>query len=165
MAVQKNKQYGFTIAELLISLAVMALLLTAVAVAFNASAINFNENSDMFNAMNTGRQAMMRMTSELRTAEEVSAGTLTGQCSFRPAGSTQWKQFWLDGAVIKFCNLDGSGNRITSPSPPILCNNVTSMTFTRAATGTVKSVQMSMTITVNGNSQVIATGVVLRKAL
>ena len=71
MATKKNK-CGFTIAEMLIALAVMGILLTAVAIAFNASAINYNENQDMFNALNSGRQAMMRMTSELRTAEKVS---------------------------------------------------------------------------------------------
>ena len=42
---------GFTIAELLMALAISAMLLVAVAVAFNASAMNYQENEDIFNTI------------------------------------------------------------------------------------------------------------------
>ena len=160
---------AFTIAEMLVALAVMGILLTAVAVAFNASAINYNENQDMFNALNSGRQAMMRMTSELRTAEEVSEWSVesfTDRCGFRPAGSAQWKQFRFY-TTTDATHSDANAvyiDSLNSPHPPLLCGHVTSMTFTRSPMiGKLKSVQMSMTVTVGNNSQTIASAVVLRK--
>ena len=59
---------GFTIAELLIALAITGLLLAAVAVAFNASITNYRENEDIFKTINTAGQALFRITSQLRTA-------------------------------------------------------------------------------------------------
>jgi len=167
---QKNKKYGFTIAEMLVALAVMAMLLTAVAVAFNASAINYNENKDMFNAINMGRQAMLRMTSQLRTAEAVSMWSnesFTDRCSFTPADSnlpfSSQFRFYNTAHSTHPANtvcINSGGNHY------LLCDHVTSMTFTRSpTTGTVKSVQMSMTITVGNSSQAITSAVVLRKTL
>ncbi len=163
MAAQQNKKCGFTIAEMLVALAVMALLLTAVAVALNASAINYNDNKDIFNAINMGRQAMLRMTNQLRTAQQVpdtvAETNPTIQCSFTPADSNQVCRFRYDGTVKKVY-LDSDGHSYT------LCDNVTAMAFNRSpSTGTVKRVQMSMTVTVGGTSQVIAGAAVLRKTL
>jgi prepilin-type N-terminal cleavage/methylation domain-containing protein len=166
MMAKKNKG-GFTIAEMLVALAVMALLLTAVAVAFNASAINYNENKDMFNVVNMGRQAMMRMTSQLRTAIAVAPTEANTQCSLITADN-QNIRFRYDSTaqVVYLSNLDASSNITASYA---LCRNVTAMTFTRTVvTGTptyVKSVQMSMTVTVGDSSQTIASAVVLRKVL
>jgi len=80
----KNAKYktGFTIVELLISLAISAMLLVAVAVAFNASAINYQENEDIFRAINNSRQALFRITSQLRTAKGVDSTAPINECSF-----------------------------------------------------------------------------------
>jgi prepilin-type N-terminal cleavage/methylation domain-containing protein len=59
---------GFTIVECLIGLAISAILLAAVAVAFNASLGNYRENERMYVTMNSARQALTRMTGEIRTA-------------------------------------------------------------------------------------------------
>ncbi len=64
----KKQKKAFTIVEVLIALAITAMLLTAVAVAFNASIKNYQENEKMFKTMNNARQAMLRMTAQLRTA-------------------------------------------------------------------------------------------------
>ena len=73
--VSERRQYGnsvrgrgFTLIECLMGLAISAILLVAVAVAFNASLTNYRENEDMFWAMNNARQALMRMTNEIRNA-------------------------------------------------------------------------------------------------
>ena len=55
--------HGFTIVELLMSLVIMAMLMATVALAFNASVINYTANKDMYRAMNTARQALLRITS------------------------------------------------------------------------------------------------------
>jgi prepilin-type N-terminal cleavage/methylation domain-containing protein len=152
---------GFTIAEMLVALAVMAILLTAVAIAFNASAINYNENSEMFKALNGGRQAMMRMTTQFRTAEQVPVTETDPniQCSFTPADSNQVCRFRYDNAA-KAVYLDSAGNSY------LLCDNVTAMKFNRwAVTGVVKGVQMSMTVTVGNDSQTITGAAVLRRTL
>jgi prepilin-type N-terminal cleavage/methylation domain-containing protein len=164
MAAIRNKNYGFTVAELLVALAVMAILLTAVAVAFNAAAINYNENTEMYNAINTGRNAMLRMTNELRTAEpnSIPLSEASTQCSFIDAKGriskyrydSSNKQLWLD-------YLDGGSSRSA-----LICNDVTAMTWTRwPTTGIVKGVQMSMTVTAGNNHQTIAGAVVLRRML
>ena len=175
MAVQKNKECGFTIAEMLVALAVMALLLTAVAVAFNAAVINYTENSEIFNAINTGRQAMLRMTNQFRTAGSVTAEGIsrwsdepfTDRCSFTPCDSNlpfsgQFRYYATGDAthIPKSIYVKSNGNDY------LLCDHVSAMTFSRQpTTGTVTSVQMSMTVTVGDNSQTVAGAVVLRKAL
>ena len=62
-----NRPKGFTLVELLISLVIMGILLAAVAVTLNASAINYRENENVFRSINEARQALTRMTSQIRT--------------------------------------------------------------------------------------------------
>ena len=181
MAAKINK-CGFTIAEMLVALAVMGILLTAVAVAFNASAINYNENQDMFNALNSGRQAMMRMTSELRTATAVKLPTneANTQCSFvtiaNPTATPKNVRYCYEDQAVYYYP-DWTNNPSDKhllcgdpPEPPNKVIKVTSMTFIRTVVTPslpdlpyVKSVQMSMTIAVGNNSQTITSAVVLRK--
>lgn len=164
MVTKKNKKYGFTIAEMLVALAVMGILLTAVAVAFNASATNYNENQDMFNATNAGRQAMMRMTTQLRTASAVAPTEANTQCSLVTADNQSVRFRYDSTAHVLYLSYLDAGSNITSSYA--LCRNVTEMTFNRTVvSGVVKSVQMSMTVTVGNNSQTIASAVVLRKAI
>jgi prepilin-type N-terminal cleavage/methylation domain-containing protein len=165
MATQKYKTSGFTIAEMLLALAVMAMLLTAVAVAFNASATNYNENKDTFNAINTARQALMRMTNELRTAEanSIPSSEAATQCSFTTAeGRISKFRFNSNSHEVYLDYIDSGGNSHS----PLLCDHVSAMTWTRwPTTGMVKGVQMSMTITVGGTTKTINSAVVLRKTL
>jgi prepilin-type N-terminal cleavage/methylation domain-containing protein len=168
MASQENKRDGFTIAELLVALAITAILLTAVAVAFNASAINYNENAEMFNALNRGRQAMLRITNQLRTANAVATTEAATQCSFFDATNTNVRVLYDNTDKIIYLYPDLTNHSTTRY---MLCNNVTAMTFTRTVgvdSGghtCVKNVQMSMTVTVGDNSQQITGAVVLRKTL
>jgi hypothetical protein len=68
-------------------------LLTAVAVAFNASIINYRENEDMFWSVNNARQALARMTSEIRIGYPVLVPPPpppepNNQCTFTTAPTT-----------------------------------------------------------------------------
>jgi len=68
MSRKHSKYYvGFTIAELLLSLAITAILLAGMAVAFNASMTNYQQNEDIFKSVNSARQALFRMTTQIRT--------------------------------------------------------------------------------------------------
>jgi len=77
---------GFVLAELLIGLAITAVVLTAVAVAFNAAAINYRENEGIFKAINGARQALFRMTTQIRTASAVDPNSANNECAMITAG-------------------------------------------------------------------------------
>ena len=155
----KAKHSGFSLAELLISLAVMALILTAVAVAFNAASVNYNENREIFSVINTARQALLRITSQLRTAIAVNPSEASSQCSLVTAQNANIT-FRFDSAA-KTLYLDSGSNSY------VLCKNVSAITFNRTLdlNGQVKSVEISMTVTVDNNSQTVSTAIVLRKRL
>jgi prepilin-type N-terminal cleavage/methylation domain-containing protein len=144
----KNKA-GFTVAELLLALAIASMLLVAVAVAFNASATNYRENEDIFRVMNSARQALFRITSQLRTADAVDPNAPNNECSFiTAAGEDITYQFRIaDNKLYLITNAD--------LKEYVLCDNVTAMTFTKTPTDDgldCKSVQISITV-VSGDVQ------------
>ncbi|MHC4720938.1 MAG: PilW family protein, partial [Planctomycetota bacterium] len=65
----KNRKLvtGLTIVELLVAMAITTLLVVAVAAAFNASVTNYQENEDIFKTINNARQALSRITRDIRT--------------------------------------------------------------------------------------------------
>jgi len=157
---------GFTIAELLLALAITAMLLAAVAVAFNASIINYRENENIFKTINNARQALSRITSQLRTANAVDPGSPNNECTLITA----------DGKDItyRFNNTDNKLYLITnddsSDSDYVLCDNVTAMTFTKdTATKEsviyVKSVEISITVTSGDIQRTVSAAAVIRKNL
>jgi len=149
----KNAKYktGFTVAELLIALAISAMLLVAVATAFNASATNYQENEAIFKTINNARQALFRMTSQLRTASAVDSTAPSNECSFITAAG--------EDITYQFRSTENKLYLITNSDAQeyVLCDNVTSMTFTKTSVIVdtviiVKNVQISMTV-VSGNVQ------------
>ena len=71
----KKIHTGFTMVEVLISLTILATLMAAVAFAFDASVTNFQVNRGIYQTVNTGRQALLRITNDLRTAHELPLST------------------------------------------------------------------------------------------
>ena len=134
---------GFTIAEVLIVLAITGILLAAVAVAFNASIINYQQNEQMFKTINNARQALCRMTSQLRTGHLVDPIAPNNQCSFYTADADGNEPITYD-----YRSADNKLYVITNGHEYVLCENVNSMSFikTPTADGDCKSVQMSMTV-------------------
>jgi prepilin-type N-terminal cleavage/methylation domain-containing protein len=153
----KNKR-GFTIVELLMALAIGAMLLVAVAAAFNASAKNYQENEAIFKTINTARQALLRMTSQLRTSEgvDVDPNLPVNECSFlTSAGEDITYQYRsADKKLYLITKSDGQEY--------VLCDNVAAMTFNKTTElvenddGTLelvcKRVQISITV-VHGDLQ------------
>jgi prepilin-type N-terminal cleavage/methylation domain-containing protein len=143
---------GFTIAELLIVLAITGILLAAIAVALDASIINYRENEDIFKAVNSARQALSRMTSQLRTANAVDPNRPDNECALITAGG--------DNTLY----LDSNGNSY------VLCDSVTAMAFTRDtatkdAVTYVKSVQISMTVQSGNVQRTLSAAAVIRRNL
>lgn len=176
----RNTQYrnGFTIVELLLALAITGLLLAAVAVAFNASIINYGENEDIFKAINSARQALSRITSQLRTAGyqvspdlfvAVDPNAPSNRCSLYTATGDDLTYEYRDASDPDYPNtlllIDNSNDK-----KYVLCDNVTAMTFTKntaveEATIYVKSVQISMTVESGNTQRTVSAAAVIRRNL
>lgn len=161
----RNTQYrnGFTIAELLLALAITGLLLVAVAVAFNASITNYRENEDAFKTINKARQALFRMTAQIRTGlvdpDDVSS---EDRCKLLCAGGSEIT-YRYDSADSKLYLHDHD-----TGTDYVLCDNVTAMTFRKdnnTPTGDVKSVQISITVASGNVQRTVSAAAVVRKIL
>ncbi len=165
----KSKKYksGFTIAELLIALVITAMLMVAVTFALSASMMSYRQNEDIFNAVNSARQALYRITTQLRTATAVDPNGPANECAFITA----------DGQNITYSFNSGEGklylitNDITTDSDYVLCDNVSAMTFTREirideeSVTFVASVQVSMTVQVGDAERKVSAAAVVRRNL
>lgn len=161
----KNRR-GFTIVEVLIALAITAMLLTAVATAFNASIINYRENESIFKAINSARQALFRITSQLRTATAVDPNSPSNECTMITAGGDDitYRYDSTSGNLLLITNDDGSDDDY------VLCEHVDSMTFTRQTivdgmVTKVKSVQIAINVAVGGVERRVAAAAVVRRNL
>ena len=153
---------GFTIAELLIALAVTGILLAAVAVAFNASITNYQENEDIFKTINKARQALFRITSQLRDANSVNPDSPINECALETS----------DGnfETYRYNNSDNKLYLDVNSNSYVLCDNVTAMTFqkdtaTEGAIVYVKSVQISMTVASGDIERTVSAAAVIRRNL
>jgi prepilin-type N-terminal cleavage/methylation domain-containing protein len=160
----KNTRYkgGFTIVELLIALAISAILLAAVAVAFNASIVNYQENEEIFKTINNARQALFRMTSQLRTGYFVDPNALSNRCNFfTVAGEDISYEYRADdNALYVITNDDGAEY--------VLCEDVISMNFVKTPTdegSDCKSVQISMTVQSGDFQRTLSAAAVIRRNL
>jgi len=157
----KNRS-GFAIVELLLAVAIGGMLLAAVAFAFNASAINCRENEEIFKTMNNARQALFRITSQLRTADAVDPNAPSNACGFITADGQDitYEYRSADKKLYLITNVDGNTY--------VLCDNVAAATFTKTLTGDgldCKSVQISITV-VNGDMQrKVSSAAAIRKNL
>ncbi|MBN1818041.1 MAG: type II secretion system protein [Sedimentisphaerales bacterium] len=161
MKSKQSQSKGFTLIEVIISLVILAILMTAVGLAFSASATNYAENEAMYEALNKARQALLRITSDIRTAQGVAQidGGVTGdidnrQCSlFRTDGTDITYHYNTSAAASYNAGLaDNTLYMIINTGPSAgnyrLCQNVTNMTFDRAVAGSnVRNVRIGMTVT------------------
>ena len=159
-----KSETGFSIAELLIALAISAILLAAVAVAFNGSIINYQQNEDIFKTINSARQSLFRMTTQLRTADAVDPNAPNNQCTFITAGG--------EDITYDYRNADQKLYLITNSDglEYLLCDYVTAMTFTKNSVTEdslvkVKSVQINMTIDRGNVEKTVSSAAVIRRNL
>lgn len=161
-----NAKAGFTVAELLIALAISAILLVAVAVAFNASAVNYQQNEAIFKVVNSARQALFRMTSQLRTADAVDPNAPNNECTMITSAG--------ENITYRYSSGDSTLYLITnddlSDSDYVLCDNVTAMTCTKTtevvdAVTIVQSVQISITVASSNVEKTISAAAAIRRNL
>jgi prepilin-type N-terminal cleavage/methylation domain-containing protein len=153
---------GFTLVECLIGLAISALLLAAVAVAFNASVVSYGENEDMFWAINNARQAMTRMTNQLRTGHTVNPIPDANEVSFFTAANEDIT-YQFRSAQQRLYLIKNATNQ-----EYMLCDNVVDASFTKTMTddGTdCKSVQISLTVQSGDTRRTLSAAAVVRRNL
>ncbi len=164
-----GSKIGFTLVETLIAMALLAMLMAAVGVAVHASAVNYKANENIFKAMNTARQAMTRITSDLRTAWPVEVSEPDTQCSMitadRPSTPSRNITYrWNETDETLYLDIHNGG----TTDNYVLCKNVTDMEFTRTIVPDsnpveIRNVRISMTVTVGGVSQTVASAAVIRR--
>jgi prepilin-type N-terminal cleavage/methylation domain-containing protein len=169
-----NKRSGFSLAELLIALAISGILLAAVAVAFNASVANYRENEDIFKTINSARQALFRMTSQIRTAgyNDPNYGWLgvpysspENRCEFYTSEGDHIIYEFRDSTDTDYPN---TLLLITDDGEYVLCDNVMKATFTKTQANDpldAKSVQISMTVANDNITKTISAAAVVRRNL
>ncbi|MFZ9024897.1 MAG: PulJ/GspJ family protein, partial [Anaerohalosphaeraceae bacterium] len=127
-----KKQVGFTMVEVLISLTILATLMAAVAFAFDAAVTNYQANKGIYETVNRGRQALLRMTNDLRTAQAVA---FIGATVNDDPDEFQISMFTTDNRNITYKYLDSKllyiTNDDTTDPDYMLCENVTEATFFR----------------------------------
>jgi hypothetical protein len=142
-------------------MAITGILLAAVAVALNASIINYQENENIFKTINNARQALIRITSQLRTGDRVDPNAPSNKCSFFTAD--------VQDITYEYRSADNKLYLITNSNGQeyVLCENVISMSFAKTPTddGDCKSVLISMTVQVGNVQRKISAAVVIRRNL
>ncbi|MHC4586639.1 MAG: PulJ/GspJ family protein [Planctomycetota bacterium] len=163
---KKAHGVGFTIVELLLALTIASILLAAIAVAINASIINYRENEDIFKVINSARQALLRITNHIRTADAADPNSPANECSLITAGGDDitYRYNNVDNKLYLITNYD-----LTDPDY-VLCENVTAMTFTKQnfvedAVTKVRSVQVSITVAQGNAERKISAAAVIRRNL
>ena len=164
---------AFTIVECLIGLAISAILLAAVAAAFSASLTNYRENERMYQTINSARQALMRMTSQLRTAGyQVSPGpdgfvavdesAPSTQCNFYTSAGEDLSYIYSSTDKKLYLRTNSNNQQYT------LCDNVVAASFVKTPTDDgmdCKSVQISLTVENGGYRRTLSAAAVIRRNL
>lgn len=188
----KTQRKGFTVVEMLVAVTILAMLMAAVAVAFDASMKNYQANQDIYETVKVGRQSMMRMINDLRSARAVN---VTG--SVVAYTDTQYGVFaqsrglnWVGDDAYSCSLINAAGQALCYRYEPdaetlwlddndntesyVLCKHIKGVTFNRvviAGTGTdpdrVQSVRISLIVSDDSDdmTQTIAAASVIRRNL
>lgn len=150
-----------TMVELLVALAVSALLLVAVAAAFNASVVNYTQNNRIQQSAHKARQALARLTTQLRTATYVDPSALSDRCTLTTTdGQELTYHYRQDQQALYLVCSDGSEY--------LLCDGISSMTFSKTPTASGNNtllVRTSITVGTASSQQHFCSATVLRKNL
>ena len=129
MSDQMSNEGGYTLAELLTSMAVIGLLMAAIFVTLHQGQAAYLFGAGRAEVQQNGRVALDLMTSELRTGAQVSAATATS-ITFRylDEGSTLVTvQYSLNGTNLERNQTVPAPG---TPQPEVLIGGVSSLSFT-----------------------------------
>jgi prepilin-type N-terminal cleavage/methylation domain-containing protein len=165
---------GFTFVECLLALAISAMLLAALATAFYASVINYGENEQMYETINKARQALTRMTSEIRTAGYFDESTVppTWYGVAHNAGPASQCTLYLQNHELityQFSIAEGKLYLVKNATNEryVLCDDVTGATFATLTDNGIdaKSVEISLTVQCGDSERTLSAAAVVRKLL
>jgi hypothetical protein len=139
------------------------MLLTSLAAAFNASVMNYRQNEEMFRTVNNARQALSRITSQIRTGlVDTNDVSVDAHCRILCSdGSSVMYWFWVVDKKLYLRDL-------TTAEQYVLCDNVLDMSFIKdnsSPSGDVKSVQISMTVESGGVQKTLSAAAAVRKVI
>lgn len=131
----RQRKSGFTVVEVMVSLVILAMLLTAVAFAFDASVTNFKVNKGIYETVNRSRQALLRITNDLRTAQDIPLPGEEPNTQVSFGNDTDGDGIYDKDVTYRFDNSTTPGvlyydDNLTGTSH-VLCENVVSATFER----------------------------------
>ncbi len=138
---------GLSIGELLISLAISAMLLTAVAAAYSASASAIEINDQFFRASQAARVSVNQIMAQVRKCQTV---TINPTSLVMTTATGEDRTYAFDSASNTLTLT--LTNQLVPPTYK-LAHNVSNVSFTTDG----KSVSMSITVQV-GNNKVLLTG-------
>jgi prepilin-type N-terminal cleavage/methylation domain-containing protein len=129
------KNSGFTMVEALMALTILAILMTAIAFAFDATVTNYHENESIYKTVNIARQALVRITNDLRTADDLRLSTEEANTQVSFIKDTNGDGTYDKNVTYRFDNSTTPGvlyyDDNISASSYVLCNNVAAATFDR----------------------------------
>ena len=126
-----KRNSAFTIAELLLTLALLGVLLAGLAVAIDASMLSYRENEKIATATQAARVILNRMTTEIRTAAAVDStstqitivppddGSGLEQIQYDYAEGALYYRRTINGATASYVLL-GAGDEVTVSSFAVL---------------------------------------------
>ncbi|HEX41518.1 MAG TPA: type II secretion system protein [Phycisphaerales bacterium] len=161
-----NMRRAFTMIELLLVVAITSILLAAVAMAFNAQAFNLRQNEQMLKTLNQARQAMLRLTTQLRTADFVDPDTAAGSCRLITADGEDLTYSYNAGDRKLYLTT----NDDLSDPDYVLCDNVASATFQKTTfvdggQTKVKYVRITATVSLGDTQQTVHAAAAIRRNL
>jgi hypothetical protein len=140
-----------------------AMILAALATTFNATAVNYEQNHAIYKTNNDCRQALTKMTHQLRTASAVDPDGDNSECAFISAAGENIR-YHYSGSLDKLYVQTDSGDWV-------LADNITAASFVKE-TGVddhgvtyVKNVQILLTAVSDGVSTTMPAAVVIRRNL
>jgi len=145
----KKSRLGLSLAEVMISLAISAMLLTAVAAAFSASSEAIEQNDTFFRASQAARVSMNQILTEIRRANPVDAVNSTAT-DLAMVGHDGNPRDYIYDAASKKLKLDTH-----TPGKPqyTLASNCTNATFTYdIISGQVMRVSVTLIVQVDKNT-------------
>lgn len=110
MSLNASRKSGFTIVEMLIALAVTAVLLASVAAAVYAGLLSHKDNTHISDLIQAARVILDRITADVRTASAVDSGPqrLTIIPPANPAGLTEVEYELTGGALCYRRTVNGA---------------------------------------------------------
>lgn len=139
---------GFSLLELVVSIAIFAIILFTVAASFlSMNASNLKTTADR-ETLENAKRALEEMTYEIKSAKSIYTPTTTASqlsletSNYLPSGETDtFIDFFLCGSAV--CLKKESQDPVVLTSDSV---NVTNLSFTQISTGNEPSVRVSLTV-------------------